>query len=71
LKEKGEELGITEVNPITEAHTPMIELKILEVAVDLGFAQVRLPTLSKLDSLLDDSLLVGVDEKKCARVKRD
>ncbi|CAD7930074.1 unnamed protein product [Amoebophrya sp. A25] len=54
---------IQEINPVPEANTPIIEMKIEGVAVDLGFAQLNVPTLKGIESLQNNDLLRGLDEK--------
>ena len=66
--QEGGPLDIREINPITEGHTPIVEMNIEGVAVDLGFAQLQLATLQNLHSLEDDALLVGLDEKSARGV---
>eukprot|EP00392_Amoebophrya_sp_AT5.2_P015272 g15473.t1 len=54
---------ISEVNPVESAQTPLIEMVIEGVSIDLTFAQLRIPTLQNVESLLPNRLLVGLDEK--------
>ncbi|CAD7923546.1 unnamed protein product [Amoebophrya sp. A120] len=63
LEEVKDKFKMSEINPVETAHTPLIEMMIEGQAVDLGFARLNLPHLRDVDSLLDDTLLVGLDEK--------
>ncbi|KAM1715162.1 hypothetical protein ACFX12_025680 [Malus domestica] len=54
---------VTELNPVPDAHVPVMTFKFSGVAIDLLYAQLALLVIPEDLDILQDSVLQGVDEQ--------
>lgn len=57
--------GITEINPIQDAHVPIIKMKFRDVEIDLLYAKLPVKTLDEKHCNLDDDEMLFEMSKEC------